>query len=543
MVAQTQTDGTAPADETDKPLVVIADPVAEEGLARLRPHARVRVVAGQGREALLQALPNADGLVVRSETKVTRDLLEVATRLRVIGRAGAGVDTIDVTAATERGIVVVNAPGGNAVAACEQALALMFALARNVAAADASMKRGEWSRSKLTGIELTGKTLGLVGLGRVGSEVAQRAKGLQMRVLVYDPYVPAERIAREGLEAASLDYLLSEAHFVSLHVPLTDGTRNLLNAERLKTMRPGGFLVNCARGGLVDMAALVELLDNGHIAGAGIDVWAQEPVSPDDALSKHPRVVATPHLGASTAEAQVNVGEQIADEVLAILNGLPAQFAVNAPTVRAEEARTIKPFMGLARLLGKIATQMAKGHLESAEVIYRGDIAEQNVAPVTAAALQGLLEPISDSPVNLVNARLLAQQRGLPVSEAKSTSAEGYTSLVRVNVRTGEGTTSVAGVISDDQPHVVEINGFGLHLLVTPGYLLATEHTDRPGVIGVVGMLLGNADVNISSMDVGRAAPRGPALMLLSVDEPVPDAVLDQIRSTANISSVRVIAL
>lgn len=525
------------------PLVVVADHIAAEGLAALRPHARVEVLAGQPATTLRAALANAEALLVRSETRVTADLLDAAPRLRVIGRAGAGVDTIDVDAATVRGVVVVNAPGGNAVAAAEHALALMFSLARQVAPADASMKRGEWARSRYVGTELAGKTLGLVGLGRVGAEVARRAQGLDMHVLVYDPYITDDHVRRSGFEPVDLDALLSRADFVSLHVPLTDATRQLVNAERLALMRPSAFLVNCARGGLVDEAALVRTLDAGGLAGAGIDVYSREPVDPDDPLPRHPRVVATPHLGASTVEAQVNVASQVAHDVLAVLAGLPAQFAVNAPSVRAEEALVLQPFIQLARMLGKLATQLADGRVRSAEVTYRGEIAERSVSAVTAAVAQGLLEPISETQVNLVNSRLLALQRGLDIAETRSTTPEHYTSLVRVTVRTDRGSTSVAGAVSDGTAHVVQIDGYDLHLPPTPGYMLVTQHTDQPGMIGLVGTMLGQADINISSMQVGRQTRRGKALMLLAVDEPVPAAVLDRIRAAASVSSMKVIKL
>ena len=527
---------------TELPLVLVADPIVEEGLALLRPHARVETVAGD-RDALTRRLPAATALLVRSETRVTADLLESAKCLRVIGRAGAGVDTIDVDAATARGIVVVNAPGGNAVAAAEHALALMFALARRVAAADASMKRGEWSRGAYVGSELTGKTLGLVGLGRVGSEVARRALGLEMRVLVYDPYVPDERARHLGLEPAELDDLLGQSDIVSLHVPLTEATRGILNAERIARMRRGAFLVNCARGGLVIDAALLAALDEGHLGGAGIDVYAQEPVFSDDPLPHHPRVVATPHLGASTVEAQANVAAQVAAEVLAVLEGRPTQFAVNAPSLRPEELEFLEPYIDLVVMLGKLATQLSGDHLRSAEISYRGEIANRNVSVLTAAAVQGLLEPISDMPVNLVNARLFAEERGLEIIETRSSTATQYTSLVGVTVNTRSGATSVAGVISDGRPNVVQIDEYELHLPPTPGYLLVTQHVDRPGIIGLVGTLLGEADINISSMQVGRRARRGQALMLLSVDEPVPAPVVDRIRQAASIETIKVIKL
>jgi D-3-phosphoglycerate dehydrogenase / 2-oxoglutarate reductase len=526
-----------------QPVVVVADPVAEEGLVRLRQQARVETVTGQGPAALRAAVAQADGLIVRSETRVTSDLLDAAPRLRVVGRAGAGVDTIDVSAATARGIVVVNAPGGNAVAAAEHTLALMLALARQVTRADAAMKRGEWARSQFVGTELADKTLGLVGLGRVGTEVARRARGLDMRVIVYDPYVPEEHVRRSGFEAADLDQLLAQAEFVSLHVPLTELTRGLLSRERLAQLPRGAYVVNCARGGLLDEAALVEALDAGHLAGAAVDVFATEPPAPDDPLPRHPRVVATPHLGASTVEAQVNVAAQVADEILAVLGGRPAQFAINAPSVRPEEAHVVQPFLELGRMLGKLATQLADGHLRSAEIAYRGEIAERDVAAVSAAAVQGLLEPITDTQVNLVNARLLAQRRGLEVVETRSATPEHYTSLVRVTVRTDRGSTGVAGAVSDGRPHVVQIGDYDVHVAQTPGYMLVTQHEDRPGIIGLVGTVLGRADINISSMQVGRQAPRGRALMLLAVDEPVPPDVLQEIRTAASIASIKVITL
>jgi D-3-phosphoglycerate dehydrogenase len=521
---------------TNLPLILIADPIADEGLEILRQHARVE-------RGLGDALGEADALLVRSETRVTAELLDKAPRLRVIGRAGAGVDTIDVEAATERGIVVVNAPGGNAVAAAEHTLALMFALARRVAAADASLKRGEWARGTYIGTELSGKTLGLVGLGRVGVEVARRAAGLEMHVLVYDPYVPDEHIRRSGCEPVELDTLLERADFVSLHVPLTEATRGVLSRDRLARMRRGSFLVNCARGGLVDQAALLDALESGHLAGAGVDVFDQEPVARDDPIAHHPSVVATPHLGASTVEAQANVAAQVAHEVLAVLAGRPAQFAVNAPSLRAEEAETLQPYLGLVTMLGKLATQLADGHVRSAEIAYRGEIADHNVGVLTAAAAQGLLEPISDTPVNLVNAQLMARQRGLEIVETRSSTPTHYTSLVRVTVTTGSGATSVAGVISDGRAHVVQIDDYELHLPPTPGYLLVTQHTDRPGMIGMVGTLLGEADINISSMQVGRRTPRGEALMILSVDELIPPSVVERIRQAVSIASIKVIKL
>ncbi len=525
-----------------QPLVIVADRIAQEGLDLLGQTCRAVPLAGASL-ASSDLLPEAEGLIVRSETRVGADLIERAPKLRVIGRAGAGVDTIDVPAATARGIVVVNAPGGNAVAAAEHTLALMFSLARHVPLADRLMKDGQWQRSKLVGTELTGKTLGLVGLGRVGTEVARRALGLEMQVLVYDPYVPDDHIRTLGGEPSTLDPLLERAHYVSLHVPLTDATRGLIDATRLARMQPGACLVNCARGELIDQPALLASLDAGHLGAAAIDVYPEEPVNPDDPLPRHPRVIATPHLGASTVEAQASVAVQVVREVVAVLAGQPAQFAVNAPSIRAEEMPVLRPFMDVARLLGKIATQLVNGPIRSAEIEYRGAVADENTSAVTATAVQGLLEPISAVPVNLVNARLLARQRGLEIVERRSTTPTHYTSLVRVTVRAEDGDVTVAGSVSDGHPAIVQIGDYELHLPATPGYLLMTRHHDRPGIIGTVGQLLGEADVNISSMQVGRSGPREHALMLLSVDDPIPPAVVARLRALDNFETVNVLKL
>lgn len=525
------------------PLVIVADRIAPEGIDLLLQASRVVSLDGASLDTASDALAEAEGLIVRSETRVDAAVLARAPKLRVIGRAGAGVDTIDVATATARGIVVVNAPGGNAVAAAEHTLALMFSLARHVPLADRMMKDGQWKRSQLVGSELTGKTLGLVGLGRVGTEVARRAIGLEMHVLVYDPYVPDEHIRRIGCEPSALDPLLGRANYISLHVPLTDATRGIINADRLSRMQPSTCLVNCARGELVEQDALLAALDAGHLAAAGIDVYPEEPVRPDNPLPRHPRVIATPHLGASTVEAQASVAVQVAREVLAVLAGQPPQFAVNAPSIRAEELAVLRPFMELAVLLGKLATQLVDGPMRSAEIEYRGAVAEENTAAVTAAAVQGLLEPISDVPVNLVNARLLARQRGLEIVERRTTTPDRYTSLVRVTVHGADGDVSVAGVVSDGRPAIVQIGDYELHLPAEPGYLLMTRHEDRPGIIGTVGRLLGEADVNISSMQVGRSRRRGHALMLLSVDEPIPPALVARLRTIANFETVKVLKL
>ncbi len=520
----------------------MADRIAEAGLELLRPHAEVIVRAGLSGPALLEAASDVEALIVRSETRVTREVLQAGRRLKVVARAGAGVDNIDVPAATERGILVVNTPGGNAVAAAEHTIGLLFALARRIPAADSALKRGEWRRDALMGVEVAGKTLGLIGLGRVGQEVAQRALGLGMHVLVYDPYVPVEHAEKLGVTSTTLEDLLRQADFVSLHVPLTEATRGMIGAPQLALMRTEAYLINCARGPLVDPAALLEALDQGQIAGAALDVFVREPAT-DDPLARHPRVVATPHLGASTYEAQENVARQVAEQVLEVLAGRPAQFVVNGPALPPEQAKLLQPYLTLLEILGKLCTQLGHGSLARAVISYRGEIAGHDTAALTAVAIKGLLEPISSAPVTLVNARLEAERRGLEVVEVKTSHAAEYTSLVTVAIEGGGQHRSVAGTIIEGVPHVVGIDDFGLHFVPTPGYLLVTRHTDRPGVIGMVGTILGQEDINISSMQVGREGPRGRALMLVAVDDPIPPAVAARLRALPNVGQLRVIRL
>lgn len=530
------------AGEDPRPTVLVADAIAPEGLADLRPHCELVIRPGLPWEELRAAVRGADALLVRSETQVTRELLEATERLRVVARAGAGVDNIDVEAATERGVLVVNAPGGNTVAAAEHTVAMLFAVARHIAPADAALKRGEWARARFVGVEIRGKVLGIVGLGRVGTEVARRALGLDMRVRVFDPYVSAEHARRLGMEPSDLPPLLEESDFVTVHTPLTEQTRGLIGADALARMKPTAFLLNCARGGVVDEAALLWALDAGRPAGAALDVFADEPAT-DNPLARHPKVVATPHLGASTVEAQEAVARQVAEQVLDVLRGRPARFAVNAPSVPPEAAHLVQPYVELAGSLGSLATQLSEGQFRTVTIAHRGELADHDTSILSAAALRGLLAPISNQPINLVNASLIARGRGLAVAEQKTAGAEPYTSLLEVSIGTDRRSTSVAGTVIQRQPHIVRIDQFSIDLLPVDGYMLITRHIDRPGVIGQVGTILGEADVNISSMQVGRRQRRGEALMVLSVDEPVPGDLLGRLRSVANMETVRVIKL
>lgn len=526
------------------PRVLVADPIAPDGIAYLRQHAHVEVLSQRlAPAALAECIGDYAALIVRSETKVTREVIAAGRNLRVIGRAGVGVDNIDVDAATRRGVVVVNAPAGNTIAVAEHTLGLLLALARSIPQAHAALRRGEWQRSKYLGHEIRGKVLGIIGLGRIGRAVARRAQGFEMRCIAYDPYVGAEQARRLGVELVELPTLLRTADFVSIHTPATAQTQGLLGATELALMKPTAYLINCARGGIVDEAALAEALRSGRLAGAALDVFSQEPPPGDLPLLQLDNVVVTPHLAASTHEAQVSVALEVAEQVVAVLNGQPAMYAVNAPVVPPEAYATLGPYLRLCTMLGQLATQLADGQHESVEVTYSGEIAEQDTAVLKATVIRGLLAPISEEPVNLVNAPLIARQRGLRVTERKTPAADNYTNLIAVALRTDRGERVVAGTIIHGEPHIVSIDGYSVDLTAQGGYVLLSRHVDRPGIIGKVGTLLGEADINISSMQVGRQRPRGEALMALTVDEPIPPELLERIRSVADIEQVRLVRL
>jgi D-3-phosphoglycerate dehydrogenase len=533
--------GMSGGQDGPRPVVVVADPIDRAGLSVLAERAEL-LYREESSQELAELLRGADALLVRSETKVTAELLASAKQLKVIGRAGAGVDNIDLDAATRRGIVVVNAPGGNTFAAAEHTLALLLAAARRVAPADASLKRGEWRRPEFLGVEMRGKVLGLIGLGRVGAEVARRGQAFDLRVLAYDPYVSAELAGRLGVETTDLKTLLQQADFVSLHTPLTEHTRGLIGEKEFGLMKPTAILVNCARGGLVDEPALLAALEADRLAGAALDVFEKEPAG-DNPLAGHPKVVATPHLGASTVEAQTSVASQVAEQVAQVLDGRPAQFAVNAPALPPEQAELLQPYVDLALLLGSLATQLADGQFRSVTIAVRGEVAEHDKGLLASAVLKGLLAPVSGDPVTFVNAPLLARSRGLEVVEERSAEADPYTNLVAVAVRTDRGATRVAGTVVHGESRIVGIDDYRLDLAPTDGYLLMTHHRDEPGIIGQVGTLLGQADVNISAMQVGRLERRGEALMILAVDEAVTPDVLARLRAVPSMADVRLIKL
>ena len=486
---------------------------------------------------LAAAIADYDGLALRSATKVTAELLADSGRLRVIGRAGIGVDNIDVGAATARGIVVMNAPFGNAITTAEHTVAMMFAVARQIGAANASTHAGRWEKSRFMGIELSGKCLGIVGCGNIGSIVAERAQALKMHVVAYDPYLTAERAADLGVEKLELDGLLARADVISLHAPLTDATSGIIDAAAIAKTRPGVFIVNCARGGLVVESDLKAAIEDGHVAGAGLDVFADEPAT-DNVLFGMDQVVLTPHLGASTTEAQEKVALQIAEQMSDYLLAGAVANALNLPSVSAEEAPRLRPYMNLVGQLGRLLGQLADRALREVAIAYEGSVAGLNTRPLTQVALAGLLERQLEN-VNMVNAPAVAEERGIGVSETTRSVAGDYQNVVRLRVGLEEGELTVAGTLfSDQHPRVVEINGIAVEAELGANMLYVTNE-DRPGFIGALGTTLGDAGVNIATFHLGRIDRGGEALALIELDEPIPDEVLDAVRALPHVREAK----
>jgi D-3-phosphoglycerate dehydrogenase len=522
--------------------VLVADGLGEAGLRRLRESCVVEVCGGLSEEELRDRLPGVDALVVRSRTRVTRRVLEEARGLRVVARAGVGVDNIDVEAATRAGILVINTPDSSVRATAEHTLAMLLACCRNIPQANQSLLRGEWKREAFLGAEVYGKTLGVVGLGRIGSEVARLARAFGMRVVAYDPYVSTERVARLGVEAVSFERLLEESDFVTLHVPLTSHTRGMLGREQIRRMKPGARLVNCARGGLVDEEALLEALEEGHLAGAALDVFAEEPPK-DLRLVEHPRVVATPHLGASTQEAQEAIGADVAEQVLQALAGRLPRGAVNVAAFRSDSWDRLSPHLELARVLGALVRQLTPGPISAVEVRLEGELSQMEAAPLVASVLVGLLSGVTDQVVNLVNAQVVAAERGIRVVESRQETSEDFASLMLVSAQTPAGAFRLGGTLfGRSQPRIVRIGEYRIDLDPAP-YMLFAWNTDRPGMIGRVGTILGRHGVNIAGMHLGRESPGGVAVMVLTLDDPVPEDALAEIRGVDGIYDVRVAQL
>ena len=510
------------------PKVLIADALSPRAAEIFRQRGvETEAKVGLAPDELRRIIAAYDGLAVRSATKVTRKLLEQAPRLKVVGRAGIGVDNIDVAAATQRGIVVMNTPYGKSITTAEHAIALMFALAREIPAADRSTQDGKWEKTRFMGVELFGKTLGVIGCGNIGAIVANRALGLKMRVVAYDPYLSPERAVTLGVEKVDLDELLGRADFITLHTPLTDATRNLIDARAIGKMKRGVRLINCARGGLVVEADLRTALDSGHVAGAALDVFPIEPAR-ENLLFGHPHVVATPHLGAATTEAQENVALQIAEQMADFLMSGAVVNALNMPSLTAEEATRLRPYMKLAEQLGSFAGQLAEAPIRSVGIEYEGHAAELNIKPMTAMVLASMLAPQLDS-VNMVNAPVICRERDIRVGETRMSVEGDFHTLIRVKVATAETASAVAGTLfGGSRPRITEVEGVAMEAELGANTLFV-RNKDKPGFIGNLGRTLGEAGINIASFHLGRTAPGEDAICLVQVDQSVDELVLSQL--------------
>ncbi|MBP2645076.1 MAG: D-3-phosphoglycerate dehydrogenase [Firmicutes bacterium] len=507
--------------------ILVADNVSEQGVAILRKEHDVDVKLKLSQEELIKIIPEYDALVVRSETKVRKPIIDVADKLKVIGRAGVGVDNIDVEAATQKGIIVLNAPEGNTIAATEHTVAMMLALARNIPDAHKSLKEGKWLRSQFMGVEMRGKTLGILGLGRIGSGVAKRALAMEMKVIGYDPYITEERANSMDIELAELEEVLTKADFLTFHLPLTPDTKYLLNKESFKKLKPGVRIVNCARGGVIDEAALAQAIEEGIVAGAAIDVFEKEPADPENPLFKLDKVVVTPHLGASTEEAQVGVAVDVAYGILVALRGEPVTTAVNIAAVPTSVMQVIKPYFTLAERMGCLAVHLADDRINGVTVEYNGEISEVDTKMLTTAVY--------------VNAPAMAKARGVKTKEIKSKESAHFVNLITVRLHTAKGETTVSGTLfGKEDGRIVMLNGYRVD--ANPkGCILISPHMDKPGIIGQVGSVLGEHKINIDRMQVGHAAQAGTNIMVMGVGAEIPAAAMDKIKAIDGILGAKLV--
>jgi D-3-phosphoglycerate dehydrogenase len=519
--------------------VFVADKLAAEGIAALReyPELEIDFTPGLEVDAACAKAKEADAIIVRSETKIRGKLLDAAKKLRVVGRAGIGVDNIDLDATTERGIVVLNTPDANATTTAELAIAHLFSLSRSLPEADRSVRSGEWARSKFIGSEVSQKILGIVGFGTIGRLVAERARGLKMRVLGHDPFVNPETFATVGVECCELDSLLKQADYVTLHCPLTDDTRNLLSAERLQSMKKGARLINCARGGLIDEAALLQVIDSGHLAGAALDVFAEEPPGKSPLFS-NPKIQFTPHLGASTQEAQTAVGVEIAHQIAAFLLRNEVRNAVNLKSIAPDRLTQMAPYLRLARNLGKLLARMTPGVLSEVELGLFGRAAELESQPLMCDVIAGILQDHLATPINRVNALPLARRQGIKISETKSTDSKDYLASILVRGRSDQGSICLEGTLFDERhPRLVRVNSYNIEA-VLEGQLVMTRHADKPGVIGAIGEILGREGINITRMQVGAAEGTDGAIAVIGVSQHLRDETLAALGAIAAVDKV-----
>jgi D-3-phosphoglycerate dehydrogenase len=523
--------------------VLVSDNISTKGVEIMKKAGLdVDVKTGLKPDDLRAIIGDYDGLVIRSATKVTADLLEAAVNLKVIGRAGSGLDNVDRVAASKRGIVLMNTPGGNTITTAEHTLAMLFAVARKIPQANASLAGGKWDKKKFMGTEIYNKTLGVIGLGKIGGEVAKRALALGMNVVAYDPFLSEERAKEMGIEKKDLPEVMTVADFITVHTPLTAETRNLINSGNVRTLKDGVYIINCARGGIINEKALLEGLESGKIAGAALDVFEKEPPE-NNPLVGHERVVTTPHLGASTQEAQENVAVAVAEQIADYLVYGTIRNAVNFPSIPSDQVQVLRPYITLAERLGAFASQMFEGGITEVTLEYRGEMSNLNTSALTIAAVKGLLTPILEEEVNYVNAPFIAKERGIEIKETKSRDAGDFLNLVVVKVASTKKALSVMGtLLSKREPRIVRINNFTVEI-VPEGHMLFMYNNDKPGVIGNIGTLLGRNQINIARMHFGRESAGGLAISVVNIDSPASEDILNEIRRLPNILDVKVINL
>jgi D-3-phosphoglycerate dehydrogenase len=525
--------------------ILVSDQLSEEGLKILKEvnEFQVDVKLKLKPEELKEAIKDYDALVVRSSTKVTKDIVEAGKNLKVIGRAGVGLDNVDLEAATQKGIIVMNTPAGNTISTAEHTMSMILALSRNITQANASLKKGEWRRSEFMGVELYNKILGIIGFGRIGREVARRALAFGMKVVTYDPFLSREVAEGLGIEVVEMKDLLTTADYITVHTPLTDETKHIISDKQFELMKKSSRLVNCARGGIIDENALIRALREGKISGAALDVFENEPLPAESELLKLNNIIITPHLGASTEEAQINVAIEVAEIVRDALLGRGIRNAANYPCLEAEACKILEPYINLAEKLGTFAGQLIEGRFQELKINYSGEIIQHDLGPLTMALVKGLLSPILKETVNFVNSLTLAKERGIKITEAKYSKEEEFVNLVKLEIKSDKESRQVAGTLSSNkQPRIVKVDGYYVELAPV-GEMIVIQNWDRPGIIGNLGMLLGSYNINIAAMTFGRQEPSGKAITVLNVDSAVSSDVLSKIKKTENIIAVRVIRL
>jgi D-3-phosphoglycerate dehydrogenase len=523
--------------------VLVSDNLSEKGVAILKAAGlEVDVKTGMKPEELKACIGQYDGIVIRSATKLTSDVIDAAENLKVIGRAGSGLDNVDKAAASKKGIVVMNTPGGNTITTAEHSIALMVSLARKIPQATSSMKDGVWDKKKFTGIELFNKTLGIIGIGNIGGEVAKRAQALQMNIIAFDPFLSDEQAQKMGVKKASLEEVFKKSDFITIHTPLTSETKNIINKESIKLMKPGVRIINCARGGIVNEKDLYEAISSGQVAGAALDVFEKEPPK-DNPLLGLEGVICTPHLGAATDEAQENVATAVAEQIVDYLVNGNIRNAVNFPSIRPDQVPKLRPYISLAEALGLLAAQLLEGSITEVSLEYGGETSALDTAPVTIAALKGLLTPILEETVNFVNAPVIAKERGIEVKEIKSAEAGDYSNLLTLTIKNGPKVRRLSGTLfGRKDPRIIKVDDFPVEI-IPEGTLLVMYNNDKPGVIGNIGTLLGKHEINIAWMHFGREKAGGTAMSVVCIDSPADDAIMDEIKKLPNILSARQVYL